>query len=304
VTILAAPAVAISVDDAAVPVHRHRLHRKDELMRPILLALVAATLFSACVRGDDETPAEPDNSRLEYLVQRLQTQSVTEVNGERRAAELQTSPLMTWQNPISGANGGVFVWTLAGRPVAVTKSHVNDRKQHYVETSITLRDDLQCTQAGSAIWVPEDSTSVVVPVTGLAPPRETRAGRLLQMRELAGSFEIEDQWGEDQEELYQLRLLPRPLFRYEAPAEHVIDGAIFGYSQGTNPEAVVVIEAVETDSAREWRCQVSRLTGYAVTARRNGDVVLEVPKLSNTTQTASFRHVYERPVPYPFVADE
>jgi hypothetical protein len=124
------------------------------------------------------------------------------------------------------------------------------------------------------------------------------------MRELAGSLEIEDQWGEGEEELYQLRLLPRPLYRYEAPAEQVIDGAIFGYSQGTNPEAVVVIEAVETDSAREWRCQVSRLTGYAVTARRNGDVVLEVPKLNNTTRTTSFRHVYERPVPYPFQVNE
>jgi hypothetical protein len=294
----------ITIRAAAASNHRHRLHRKDKLMSRFLLAFVPTMLIVASGWSDDESPAESDNSRLEYLVQRLQTQSVTEVTGERRAAELQTSLLMTWQNPISGANGGVFVWTIAGRPVAVTKSHVNDRKQHYVETSIMLRDGLQSTQAGSAIWVPEASTSVVVPVSDLAPPRETRAGRLLQMRELAGSFEIEDHWGEDQEELYQLRMLPRPLYRYEAPMEHVIDGALFGYSQGTNPEAVVVIEALESASGSAWRCQVSRLTGYAVTARRNGDVVLEVPKLNNTTRTSSFRHVYERPVPYPFKAGE
>jgi hypothetical protein len=92
--------------------------------------------------------------------------------------------------------------------------------------------------------------------------------------------------------------------RLQSQTEHVIDGAIFGYSQGTNPEAVVVIEALETDSRSEWRCQLSRLTGYAVTARRNGNVVLAVPKLNNTTRTTSFRHVYERPVPYPFQAEE
>ncbi len=276
----------------------------DKLTSRFLLAFVPTMLIVASGWTDDESPAESDNSRLEYLVNRLQSLALGETAGERRPSELQASPLLTWQNPISGANGGVFVWTIAGRPVAVTKSHVNDRKQHYVETSITLRDGPQSTQAGSAIWVPEATTAVVVPVTDLAPPRETKAGRLQQMRELAGSFEIEDQWGEDQEELYQLRLLPRPLYRYEAPMEHVIDGALFGYSQGTNPEAVVVIEVVETDSGSEWRCQVSRLTGYAVTARRNGDVVLEVPKLNNTTRTSAFRHVYERPVPYPFDVHE
>ena len=263
-----------------------------------------AVLMAATASAGDEDPPATDDSRLECLVNRLHELVLEETAGERRPAELKTTPLMTWQNPISGANGGVFLWTIAGRPVALSKSHVNDRKRHYVESSITLRDGLQCTQAGSAIWVPENSTSVVVPVTDLPPLRETRAGRLLQMRDLAGSFEIEDQWGEGQQELYQLRLLPRPLYRYEAPAEQVIDGAIFGYSQGTNPEAVVVIEAVETDSGSEWRCRVSRLTGYAVTARRGGDVVLEVPKRNNTMRTSSFRHVYERPVPYPFKVDE
>jgi len=271
-------------------------------MRCILLVFVAAT--PNVVWAEDETPAAGDNSRLDYLVQRLRAQTVAETGGEQRTAELQASPLLTWQNPISGANGGVFVWIIAGRAVALCKAHVNDRRRHYVESSITLRHGLQCSQSGSAIWVPEESTAVAVPVTDLAPPRETRAGRLLQMRELAGSFEIEDQWGEGQEELYQLRLLPRPLYRYEAPAEQVIDGVIFGYSQGTNPEAVVVIEAIETDSGREWRCQVSRLTGYALTARRRGDVVLDVPKMNNTTRTSSFHNLYQQLNPYPFEAAE
>jgi hypothetical protein len=273
-------------------------------MHRILLTLVAAAMCASLAAADEESPAGADDNRLEYLVQRLQAQAIAETGGERRAAELQPSPLMTWQNPISGANGGVFVWTIAGRPVALSKTHVNDRKRHYVESSITLRDGLQCTQSGSAIWVPEGSTAVVVPVTDLAPARDTRAGRLLQMREVAESFAIEDQWGEGEEELYQLRLLPRPLYRYEAPAEQVIDGAIFAYSQGTNPEAVVVIEAVETESGSEWRCQVSRLTGYALTARRRGDVVLDVPKMTKTTGTSLFHNFYQQLSPYPFEAAE
>lgn len=253
-----------------------------------------------------ETPPAAKDDRLDYLVQRLGELEFRESDGERRSAELQDSPLMTWLNPISGANGGVFVWTIDGRPVALTKTHVNDRKRHFIESSITLREGLRCTKGGEVLWEPDGMTAVDVALRSAAPPRPTAPLRLAQMRQIAGKFEIEDRWGEgagdEDGEIYQLRLLGRPLYRYAAPDEGIVDGAIFGYSQGTNPEAVVVLEAVRDESTGEtdWRCVVSRLTGYAVTAALDGVTVLDVPYLNQTNRTSPFRHFYQRLDPYPF----
>lgn len=270
-------------------------------MRPLLNTLFSALLFASIAWAQEgDVPADADKDRLDYMTARLNALSITETAGTRQSAQLREAPLMTWQNPISGANGGVFVWLIRERPVALSKVHVNDRKRHYVEASVTLRDGLEWREASARIWTPEACTAVVCPTADLAAPRETPAGRLQQMRSLAERFEIEDQWGEGQPETYHLRLLARPLYRYSAPEECVLDGAIFGYSQGTNPEAVVVIEAVTSDSGTGWECRISRLTGYALTARRDGEVVMEAPRIIRTTRTANFRKVYERPSPYPF----
>jgi hypothetical protein len=94
--------------------------------------------------------------------------------------------------------------------------------------------------------------------------------------------------------------LSTPLHRYSSPDAGVIDGAIFGYAQGTNPEAVLVVEAVSSSQGNYWEAYPVRLSGYAIKGWLDDQQVLDVPYLQKTPGNLPFFHRYERPQPYPF----
>jgi hypothetical protein len=46
----------------------------------------------------------------------------------------------------------------------------------------------------------------------------------------------------------ELRVLPQPLYRYETLPPNVLDGAMFGFALGTDPEVLVLLEARKSSS--------------------------------------------------------
>jgi hypothetical protein len=77
---------------------------------------------------------------------------------------------------------------------------------------------------------------------------------------------VRDEFREGSE--WVLRLLPKPLYRYGSPQSEVLDGAIFSFVQGTNPEVVVLLEAgrVGETEEYEWRFVFCAMTSYSVRA--------------------------------------
>src|SRR5581483_4099946 len=64
-----------------------------------------------------------------------------------------------------------------------------------------------------------------------------------------------------QEKHYTLRPLPHPAHRYAVPSEGIVDGALFLFANGTNPEVMVFIEAQGGRPAdANWRYAVARLS--------------------------------------------
>ena len=60
------------------------------------------------------------------------------------------------------------------------------------------------------------------------------------MKEMARRFSASFTHKGDMEEM---RLLPRPLYRYADPASEIVDGAVFAFtSTGTNPNAFLIFE--------------------------------------------------------------
>jgi len=55
----------------------------------------------------------------------------------------------------------------------------------------------------------------------------------------------------------QLRLLPRPLYRYKS--SEVLDGAIFVFVEGTDPELVFLLEARKHNDETKWHFASGRL---------------------------------------------
>ena len=85
-------------------------------------------------------------------------------------------------------------------------------------------------------------------------PADTPERRLIQMRQMAQRFTVFDEfgWRDDDIERYELRLMSRPVYRYEQ--SDVMDGALFVFAQGTNPEATMLIEAYGAGDNAAWRC--------------------------------------------------
>jgi hypothetical protein len=87
---------------------------------------------------------------------------------------------------------------------------------------------------------------------------------------------------EDREEM---RLLPKPIYRYDlerAKSIHpdLIDGAMFAFAQGTDPEAVLMFEAVKKGDRTAWQYAFGRATAWTAEARLNNTVIWTAPNLN------------------------
>jgi hypothetical protein len=83
--------------------------------------------------------------------------------------------------------------------------------------------------------------------------------RLRQMKELARRFAAHEFWDPDNQR-YELRMLAQPIHRYRDPLAGLLDGAMFLFAHGTNPEIVLLIEAAGQDAAAAaWQYGFARL---------------------------------------------
>jgi hypothetical protein len=95
-------------------------------------------------------------------------------------------------------------------------------------------------------------------VPSAAAPAESAAARLFQMRTMSSGFVVEETDRDDNSK-QRMRLLTQPVFRYASKAEHVTDGAMFAFVQGTDPEVLLLLEAQETMSGPVWHFALARM---------------------------------------------
>jgi hypothetical protein len=105
------------------------------------------------------------------------------------------------------------------------------------------------------VWAPRAAGVTFKPLDDAPPVPPTARGRLSQMKTLARNFSatLERTTGEKDE----LRLLPQPLLRYE-PNDKKVDGALFSFSLGTDPEAILILEANLEGGAPAWQYAFAR----------------------------------------------
>jgi hypothetical protein len=157
---------------------------------------------------------------------------------------LGPEPVLHWTNPLRGTvAGAVFVWVVDGRPEAIASLF------QYTSEGKTVEDDefqslattgLRATRDGQPVWVPQAAGVELTPIPGGPKPAATAAERLRQMRALAQEFHA---FFDLREEKSELRLLPKPLYRYETNRPDLPDGALFTFVQATDPEVLLLIEA-------------------------------------------------------------
>ncbi len=185
--------------------------------------------------------------------------------------ELYETPLLSWSNPVRRSKyGHVFVWTDDKRPRAMACFFFDlkpGRGWLHEYTSLATRP-ISATWNGEIRWEPRDAGIEWRPLTTKQAPGTSSAQRLLQMRRLAREFQ-----GQLRSE--QLRLMSQPLYRYDHADQGIVDGSMFALAQGTNPEIILLIEAIADDTENSGRYALARMTGSFIRVKRAGVTVLE-----------------------------
>ena len=244
----------------------------------------------------DESPVKKDISPLRKLMDESPAWTELFVD-ERLATPMTTRVVMRWVNNTRGSEDGMTVLYLAvGRPEAVCciypwSNHLNH------EFDSLSRGTLIAKRDGAVVWSPEKPGVQFQAVPEADPPAENPAARLRQMKTFAAHFSSTMLgWRADKSDREELRLLPQPLYRYESKRSDLLDGAVFGFVQGTDPESLLLLEAFQNGKQFEWQFAFARRTSGELEARRKDKIVWHAERFPANDNPRSIHRALSRPL--------
>lgn len=254
-------------------------------LRTLAAALVCGLALALAARAQppkDDTPEEP--KRLTEAIEK--SVSWYDVFPDKDAAKLTAVPVLRWQNVVRGQKGEAMMvtWTHNGRPIAVASIYPWNGKMVHEFDSLSRHAKLFARDGDAVIWSPEAAGVEFKAVPKAPAPAKTAPERLRQMKAIAEGFKATmTGWAADNTDQEQLRLLPRPLHRYDFADvkdrdPNLLDGALFAYVQGTDPEVVMALEAVGPADKAEWQYACVRATSGGLEVRLGDEVVWSAKK--------------------------
>ncbi len=241
----------------------------------IIIALGLLALRGLALAAEDKKPAAEkrlkfaQRSAVKYLF-RIDRKNPPEV-------KLQPKPLLRWNNQIVREDDGMlFLWTEGdkGRPVAAAQFFLVETQWHHEFQSLSphgFEARFEGEAVGRGSWQPSRAGVSISMADSIESPADTPNQRLRQMKTIAERFTAAvDPHGKfDSPE--ELRLLTTPIYRYTAIDDGVLDGAVFVFAQGTNPEVMLLIEADKDKSV--WRYGFARMSCFHLRVRRDNQIV-------------------------------
>jgi hypothetical protein len=183
---------------------------------------------------------------------------------KRQPLDLRREPMMRWTSK-GDYNGEVYVWTHQGAAVVVgcifSGPRGNNARHVMHEFHSLAPHPLYSGERGGSGWLPQEPGITRELIPDAPVPARNEALRLTQMRDLARRFTSQV---ERENSKWEMRLLSQPIYRYEISDDNssIVDGAVFTFvwTAGTDPEALLVIEARRTDRGVRWHYAPARFT--------------------------------------------
>ncbi len=196
-------------------------------------------------------------------------------------------PVLRWSNPgVGRIYGSVFLGIADGRPEALFAVYKWYHPYHGFEAemqSLSL-SGLEARRGEAVAWHPERPGVTLQDLPGAPAPAASAAGRLRQLGALAPRFSahlVIQREGRKPEQ-QTLRLLPKPIHRYVStgPDPEPLDGGLFAFVQGTDPELFLLLEArAAGEAAPRWRYGVARMNRDELRAELDGREVWRAPRI-------------------------
>jgi hypothetical protein len=236
---------------------------------------------------------------LPVYVREAAEYSLAVESAPKKELEFKKEPIFEWTNPVRSTlqQGAIFLWLRDGRPAAVGsifsqqdpslpgrrimhEFHALDSEKLLVSRPMALNE-----------WKPQAGVARK-PLPDGGAPAATAAARLVQMRRLAQEFTGYETDNEGKR--CDLRLLPKPLYRYPAAESGVVDGALFTLisTDGTDPEVWLVLEARKEGDKTHWEYACCRFSNRDLYVQRKGEDIWSSVRSKTDTVAHDALHLY------------
>lgn len=238
--------------------------------------LLLAPLGQVEVKPD---AAAANKASLERIVADLSEYEFSAATKPSRKLALSKSPALRWNYPIRNVDdAALFLWLGKDRPEALsTVMSYRDGKRNlrraYEFLSLS-QDRLEASRDGAIAWLPEKPGFTWQTLPKSPAPADTPAARKRQMHDLAARFLVAVR---SKDNRYELRLLSQPLYRYQNAKADILDGCLFAFVEGTDPELILALES-PADEPR-WKFATGRLTRFQIEIQFDKRVLSEFPEM-------------------------
>jgi hypothetical protein len=179
-------------------------------------------------------------------------------------------------------DGAIFFWLgKDGRPEAslqifLVKNATAPNGMWAHEFNSLSTDSLVGTRRTSPSWSPSRPGLEYHRLDDVPKPAATAAVRARQMRAIMQDFHATDYFKD--KAWSDLRLLPTPVARYGKEGAPVIDGALFAFAIGTDPEVCVFLEVRQGKQGPEWFYAMGPMTCFSVKGTYKKKEVWDLPR--------------------------
>jgi hypothetical protein len=176
------------------------------------------------------------------------------------------------------------VWRLGeeGRASAFLTLQYAQRDEWRLDYELLTFTDVRFEVESPRLKIAAGALPEFAPLKDAEKPAATEKQRLIQLRSLARRFTATEKYRED---TIALRLLPQPIDRYVDGDQDVIDGGVFVFVYGTNPEVVLALEAGKDG----WRYAIGRLAWAELAVELDGQEIARFEHLKDNPTTGPYR---------------
>ncbi len=246
-------------------------------MRSACCRCVASLLLcgAGVATADDPDPAAR-NAHREKMKQVAESIQIADA-GSGTAIPLAAEPLLLYTDATRATfESGLWICGGQGRPAAIVATEFypeHPKGPMWLYEIVSVSDRRISARRGTDLdWSARTPGLSLQELPDAGVPGERPARRLSQMKQILRRFTARET--AVIEGALELRPLTNALHRYEDPNSPLIDGAIFAFANGTNPEVFVVLEAHAANGGPSvWKYALVQMTGGSVSVSLDGTEV-------------------------------
>lgn len=236
--------------------------------------------------GDSAPKDEFAKDRLKYMLSALGKYDVV-LDGDRdKKSVLDPKVVMRWSNPVGDVVDGLLTIYTPGpgaRPAMIAHFHLHGRVLNGLEMhefADVHPGKVELFRGPRRIWSPQERYCKFEPLSAAPEPSPKAPLRLAQIKSMAQRFEVIDGFRAPNSEPQPqpLRMMARPTYRYGQEDGELVDGALFTYVLGTDPEACLSIEIHRSGKTYTWEYAFFPMTIYSLDAKLDGKSVWKKPE--------------------------